>query len=411
MKLLQRLIIFAVFVGIFFLIVAYARGYRLDFTKQTVSSTGIIAVTSNPKAAKIFINGELAGATDTSLTMPPGRYTIEVKKDGYMPWKRELTLKGELVMAADALLFPLNPSLTPLTNLGVGKIIPIDQTGKLLLFSETGNEEKDGIYVFDQNKKPFSLFPPLKLLILKKNLPPNVELLQSRVTFSPDFKEGIFEFVEGETTVVAYDFGFEEEVKEPFDVTTSMVSLVAAWDEERQQEALKILETLHREIRPVASDSFNIISFAPDKTKFMYEVTKPVALPLVIKPALISANQEREERDLEPGKLYIYDIKEDKNFRLNIQDEDFGGEDDTEHLWRKNIERYIMWYPDSRHIALNENAQISIMDYDNTNRQVVYSGPHEQHFLDITTDGKLLILANLNPQTNKSPDIYAVGIK
>jgi hypothetical protein len=176
MKLLQRLIIFAVFVGIFFLIVAYARGYRLDFTKQTVSSTGIIAVTSNPKAAKIFINGELAGATDTSLTMPPGRYTIEVKKDGYMPWKRELTLKGELVMAADALLFPLNPSLTPLTNLGVGKIIPIDQTGKLLLFSETGNEEKDGIYVFDQNKKPFSLFPPSSFSFSEKPAP-NVELL------------------------------------------------------------------------------------------------------------------------------------------------------------------------------------------------------------------------------------------
>ncbi|MFA5137051.1 MAG: PEGA domain-containing protein [Patescibacteria group bacterium] len=406
MRIVQRLLFFSFFVGIFLTIVAYARGYRLDLKQRSVTPTGIIAVTSSPKAGKIYINGEFKGATDTSFTLPPGKYTVEVKKDGFTDWKRDIVLKGELVMTADALLFPLNASLTPLTNLGVGKIVLVDQTGKLLLFTQTENEEKDGIYIFDQSKKPFALFPPLKPLILKKNLPAHIDLLSSNVIFSPDYKEGIFEFVDQTDTLVAYDIAFDEEVQAPFDVTTSMDSITAAWETERQEELVKILETLPKDMRLIASDSFRIISFAPDKTKFLYEATEEVTLAPIINPPLISANQEQEERSLDPGTLYIYDIREDKNFRLDIKDADFNDKD-----WKATAEKYVFWYPDSRHLVLNEHNQVSIIEYDNTNRQAVYSGPHELDFLDITSDGKLLILANLNPQTNKSPDLYVVGIR
>lgn len=418
MKMIQRLVLFSLFVAILILVIAYARGYRLDVKKKLVTATGIIAVDSSPKTAKIFVNGELKGVTDMNLTLPPGKYTVELKKDGYMDWKKNISLKGELVMTLEATLFPQNASLTPLTNLGVGKIISIDQTGRHILFSQTGNAEKDGIYIFDQSKRPFSLFPPLKLLILKKNLPAEIDLYETKVTFSPDYKEGIFEFTLGEGAV-AYDMGFDEEVKTPFDVTTSQVSLSQAWKEEREREAVKILEALPKDMRAIASDSFHIVSFAPDKTKFLYEVTTKEVLPPIIIPPLISANQEKEERNLNPGDLYIYDIKEDKNFKLNVKEEDFdpasgvGGDTQKKDIenWKMNVERYIVWYPDSQHVVLNEQKQTSIMEYDNSNKQVIYSGPHEQNFLDIALDGKLLILANLNPQTNKSPDVYAVGIR
>lgn len=418
MRYVSRLLLFSLFVAILILVIAYARGYRLDVKKKSVTATGIIAVDSSPKTAKIFVNGELKGVTDMNLTLPPGKYTIELKKDGYIDWKKNISLKGELVMTVEATLFPQNASLTPLTNLGVGKVISIDQTGRHILFSQTGNEEKDGIYIFDQSKRPFSLFPPLKLLILKKNLPADLDLYETKVTFSPDYKEGIFEFMVGEGTV-AYDMGFDEEVKTPFDVTTSQASLSTAWKEEREREAVKILEALPKDMRAIASDSFHIVSFAPDKTKFLYEVTTKEVLPPIIMPPLISANQEKEERNLNPGEFYIYDIKEDKNFKLDIKQGDFDPElgvegktlkKDVEN-WKSKIETYIKWYPDSQHVVLNEQTQTSVMAYDNSNKQVIYSGPHEQNFLDVTLDGKLLILANLNPQTNKSPDVYAVGIR
>ncbi|MCX6732293.1 MAG: hypothetical protein NTV98_02020 [Candidatus Roizmanbacteria bacterium] len=71
----------------------------------------------------------------------------------------------------------------------------------------------------------------------------------------------------------------------------------------------------------------------------------------------------------------------------------------------------LNWFPDSRHLVEHEGDKISIVEYDDTSKQIIYSGPHEGSFFDVTSDGKLLILANLNPQFNKTPDIYAVGIR
>ena len=141
--------------------------------------------------------------------------------------------------------------------------------------------------------------------------------------------------------------------------------------------------------------------------------TKKCFLPLL--PTSHQRKPGKEERNLIPGEFYIYDIKEDKNFHLNIKDEDFLDKSnfrpEGDQPLVDNIENYIKWYPDSQHVVLNEQTQTSVMAYDNSNKQVIYSGPHEQNFLDIALDGKLLILANLNPQTNKSPDVYAVGIR
>ncbi|PIN79742.1 hypothetical protein COV16_02610, partial [Candidatus Woesearchaeota archaeon CG10_big_fil_rev_8_21_14_0_10_34_8] len=85
-------------------------------------------------------------------------------------------------------------------------------------------------------------------------------ILDSDVVFSPDYKEGIFEFKKDNRVLVAYDMSFDAEVTSPFDVTTSMDSLITAWQEERDQEAIKILEALPKDLRPIASDSFHIIS-------------------------------------------------------------------------------------------------------------------------------------------------------
>jgi len=399
MRIIQKLIIFSVFAGIFIFIVAYARGYRFSYKEKSFSPTGIIAATSQPKAAKVYINGELKGVTDNTFILPPGSYIVEIKKDGYFDWKKTFILKGELVVSADANLFPLNSSLTPLTNLGLAKVISIDKTERSLLFSQNGVEEKDGIYLFDQNKKPFSFFPPLKLLVLKKNLPLGIDFTKTTTTFSPDFKEAIIDF-ELENSSVSYLISVDEENQQLFDVTNSKESLITAWNEENKKEAIKIMEVFPAEVRKIASDSFSVVSFSPDKTKLLYQAKANTNLPPFITPPLIATNQEKEDRNLVEGELYIYDKKEDKNFKVQyVKKPD------------KPIESVVMWYIDSRHFILNDGEHLSIMEYDNTNKQIVYSGPYLSDYVDVAPDGRLLILANFNPQTNKYPDIYAVGIR
>jgi len=402
MHILRNGIILVFFTLILIATIAYARGYRIDVQKGTMTSTGIMAVSSNPQAAQVYVNGILKGVTDLHLTLPHGKYAIEVKKEGYTSWKRDVVLKGELVVTADATLFPLNASLTPLTTIGISQVVSIDKTDKALLFVENGDLEKDGIYVFDQTKRPFSLFPPLKLLVNKKLFPEDVNLKDASVLFSPDFKQGIVIFKRGEDPI-SYLISLEEENTQLFEVTSSQASLENAWNTERTLEIARLLEIFPKQFEKIASDSFHILSLAPDKSKILYEAKQQITLPYVIEPRLVAANQTPEERSIQLDELYVYDRKEDRNYRISLSE--------VSEKMRQNGETTLIWFPDSRHIVENEGSKISIVEFDDTSKQIIYSGPHEGSFFDVTSEGKLLILANLNPQFNKTPDIYAVGIR
>lgn len=389
-----RLLFISLFLFILVGIIALARGYRIDFQKKSFTSTGIIALSSSPKAAKVFVNNELKGVTDINLTLPPGQYQIEIKKDGYTSWKKNVSLKGELVISIDAYLFPLNPSLSPLTNLGIVKAVPLDQTEKVILFAENGNEEKDGIYLFETSKRPLSLLPPLKLIILKNTFMDKdlIDFSKTNLYFSPDYKQAIFEFSSS-----SYLLSLEEENKTPFDVTFSKETLIQAWETEKSNDRKKIVEAFPREIAKIASDSFKIVSFSPDETKILYSAIVSFNLPLAIKPPLIATNQVEQIRSLQTDHLYVYDKKEDRNYEVTGQAALFPSS--------------LLWYPDSRHFVFIDGKNISTIDYDGLNKQVVYSGPFENSFFTTTEDGNIIVLTNLNPENNKLPDLYLIGIR
>lgn len=392
-SLMSKFIFGIVFVVLFVAVVLYARGYRIDVQKGKLTSSGIVSVTSTPSSAQIYINGTLYGVTDAHFTLPYGKYTIEVKKEGYAPWKKNIVLKGELVQSLDAALFPVSPSLTPLTTLGIVYGVRIDKEDKALLVVDNGDVEKDGIYVFDVSKRPFSLFPPLKLIAQKQQFPADIVFVPTDVTFSPDYKQAIVNFARGEDTV-AYALSVEEENSQLFEVTSSKDALLEAWSLETMKEEARLLEIFPKSFQKIASDSFSIVSLSPDKSKILYKAKSEVQLPIVIQPRLLGANQTKENRELTIDSLYVYDRKEDRNYEVKTP-----------------AKGMPMWHPNSRSLVTNDEQVFSIADYDGTNRQTVYSGPHELDYFDVTSDGKLLILANFNPQLNKYPDIYAVGIK
>ncbi len=393
---LLRVVIGLIALGLIVGVIGLARGYRLDLKTKTFSPTGILAVTSSPKAAKVYLDGELKGVTDLNMTLPPGNYTVEVKKDGYTSYKTTVVLKGELVQTVDPLLFPINPSLSPLTNLGIVKAIQVDQSDRVIILSQDNPEGKDGIYLFDSGNKPLSFFPPLKSLLLKKNLPEGADLSKTTVYFSYDYKQAIFEFPFVDGTSIAYLLSLDTENQEPFDVTSSKKNLLQAWKVERDQEMQKIIESFPREIQHIASSSFEILAFSPDQTKILYRANKAVSIPQIIIPPLIASRQTVEERGLKARSIYIYDQKEDKNFKIG------DGKFDSAALH---------WYPDSKHLVFKEGNLISLFDYDGTNKQTVYSGPIEENFFAVNSGGQIMILANLNPQSNKFPDLYQVGIR
>lgn len=390
-----RVLLVALFLVAVISVIGYARGYRFNLQDKIVSPTGILAISSSPKAAKVFVNGNLRGVTDLNLTLAPGNYTVEIQKDGFTNYKKTLNLKGEIVETIDPILFPVNPSLNPLTNLGVVKAIQVDQTNNVIVLSQSATE-KDGIYIFDSGNRAITLFPTLRILALKSSFPLNPDFSDAQVTFSDDYEQAIFDFPLEDGSMVSYLISLGATEQSPTDVTQSKEALVEAWELERQKETQKLLEALPKEIRKIASDSFNVIGFAPDRTKILYRAARDVHLPLVINPPLIASNQSAEERNLKENSVYVYDKKEDKNFQV--------GDD-------KVLDSDIRWYSDSKRLAYRKERHISITHYDGENEQIVYSGPLERNFFAVNGSGRLVVLANLNPQFNKFPDLYLVGIR
>jgi hypothetical protein len=396
MRLLSRFIFFILFILILVTIIAFARGYRIDLQNKSLTSTGILAISSYPNAAKIYIDNQLKGVTDANLTLPPGNYNIDIKKDGYTSWSRKINLKGELVVTVEPILFPVSPSLSPLTNLGIIKAVPVEEGERNIIFTQ------DGIYLFETSHPTLPFFPPLKTIIKKSLFPDTIDFSNAKVTISPDFKQGIFEFGD-----VSYLLSLEEENLNPLNVTMSKEVLISAWEKQKQKDIEKILETFPEDFSKIATASFQIISFSPNETKVLYQALENVNLGPIITPPLVVANQSEEERSLKKGRIYIYDKKEDKNFKIsNFQ---FPASKTASSF--ESLSSNLKWYFDSRHLVIEENKKISIIEYDNTNKQAVYSGPFEADFFTTTNDGKIIALINLNPEVNELPDLYLIGIR
>ena len=420
LRIISRISLIIVFLTIFIGVIALARGYRLDLKNQTITSTGILAVSSNPAAAKIYVNGELKGVTNSNLTLPPGAYTVEVKKEGFTSWKKEISLKGEIVMTADAILFPKNPSLSPLTSRGIVKAVNLDQTGEVLVFINNDIEEEDGIYLFEPSRRTLSFAATaLSPIVLRTTLPPETDFEQTNVYFAPDYRQAIIEFTYPDETTRSYLFAMNREHTEAdlIETTNSKETFLETWERQKALSVQKVLETFPEELSDLASSAARIISFSPDETKVIYEATQSASLPPVLTPPLIGANQTPEERNIKPGQMYLYDKKEDKNFRLTFPfepliDNTTAGKKSGKAAISSGLESYnLQWYPDSKHIVFLKEETIVIAEYDGGNSASVYSGPLQDNYFLATENFTLLILANLNPQNNLLPDMYEVGIQ
>jgi hypothetical protein len=392
---LYNLLLVIVFLFALVVLIAYSRGYKINFENKSIGSTGILVASSYPTGAKIFVNGVLKGATNTNISLPPGQYLVEIKREGYSTWKKNISIKGEVVIKADALLFPINPSLSPITSLGINRAMFSEKFNTIILVSSNNDPLKDGIYTLQNSDKSLSIFNPLKLIALKTIFDEKTSLTDSALELSPDGKQLMI------SSESAFLISAEEENKQTFNITKSKETVIDAWTNLNEKNTEKILETFKEPLPKIASEAFRILSFSPDDTKILYQAKQSISLPPILLPPLIGTNQSKEERNLVKNNLYVYDEKEDKNFPVTF----------SKSIELSTIEKHIAWYPDSKHLVINEDRKINVVDYDGDNKQTVYSGPFESDFFAITGDGKLLILANLNPQSNLLPDVYAVGIK
>jgi hypothetical protein len=119
MKKKTRTILFSIFVFLFFLIspsvILYSKGYRLDLENKKIVRTGGLFLKTFPKKTEIYLDGKFKKGTSLIFgtvlieNLLPKRYKVEVKKEGYFPWKKSLEIKeGQVTEVKDLILFPKN---------------------------------------------------------------------------------------------------------------------------------------------------------------------------------------------------------------------------------------------------------------------------------------------------------------
>lgn len=392
-----RLLIFLstiVIVGFFGYIASlYARGYRFDTKSLNFVPNGLFVVNSNPNGAQVFVDGELKTATNATLSLGPGTYEVSLEKDGFLTWSKTLVVEKEVVTQIDVALFSAAPSLSALTFSGAFNPILSSSLTKIaygvpFMESLTNGQArvsagKEGLWVVETTNFPIGFNREARQIT-------DGVLDGAAWEWSPNSQEILLTTAGGIFLLDTSEFTPQNEL---VNVTLQKEQILAEWQLERETrldaQLTKLPEELENMLKEVATD----ILFSPDENKVLYTATASAVIPEGLTKPLPGSSTQKQERDIMPNKKYIYDIKEDRNFAV------------------ADASQATFWFPTSAHIIVPEEEKITIMDYDGTNRQTVYSGSYVSPFAyPYSNDSQLLILTNLG-SNGAPPNLYTLSLK
>ncbi len=394
-------------------IIAYGRGYRVG-GDGTIKPTGLMVVQSDPSGAQIIVDDKVKTATQATLTLQPGFYQVTVAKDGFQSWSKRMKVQGEVVAKVEALLIPTNPSLTALTTTGVvnpalspdgSKLAyvipePAKATSSALLTTT-----KPGIWVLDLVDKPLGLNRDARQ-VAKSDL---IDFSKATLAWSPDNEELLATL--SPTANYRIDLAQPNAGAVP---VSNIKQVQSEWQQIKEQRQTEQLVTVPKLFTDMASASAQLLAFSPDETKILYEATAAASLPQIIVPPIIGTNPTEETRTITVGGLYVYDIKEDRNYHVTDKDKLREPQKAPKVTPAPSdaTAQAIHWLPSSRHLLIASRDKIEIMDYDGVNRRTAYAGPFWDAFaVPWASGGKIVILTNLNSAAQAVNNLYIVNLR
>ena len=130
----------AVFLTLLPIVLSYSLGYKIDYNEFKIYKTGMIYVSSHPAGANVLINGRLHGdLTPTRMEeLKPGTYKVEVRREGFYPWERDMEVRPNMVTKADRIiLFPVAQEMKKVATSEIADFT-ISENGKIYYFTRYG---------------------------------------------------------------------------------------------------------------------------------------------------------------------------------------------------------------------------------------------------------------------------------
>lgn len=344
------------------LAIFFAKGYTFSPKEKRIIGTGIMTVSSEPDAASIYLDGHLTTATNATIpSLTPKAYSVKIIKEGFIPWEKTVTIKESLVTELKVTLFPAIPTIYPLTFTSVASPQLSPDGSKLVYVVPSG--KKAGIWVWSMAKN--------QPLSFTRNSEPHQVTDKSLgnlsdLRWSPDSKQVLATVgsPRGEAGSTNYLLDSDRLNSEPRDITALLSATLKSWDEDiKQADSAKVLAIKDLSLRKIASDAASI-KWSPDETKFIIE-----------------------------GKVYDTLELSGKQYTL------------------PQAKSYL-WLPDSKHIILVEDGTISLVEYDGTNRAVIFAGSFLNDFVFPWPDSsRLVMISSLPTPTASEPNFYGINLK
>jgi hypothetical protein len=379
------------------LVIIYGKGYQIDFQKgrPEIAGTGLLVTTSIPDGASVYINDHLTTATNNTINLPPGTYKVKINKEAYFPWEKTIKVEKEVVSKAQALLFSKTPKLESITDLGVNNPV-IDPSNTKIAFTVSSQSTKNnGVYIINMNSGPL-----LTLQGAATQITDDTSDLFSKalLEWSPDGQNLIATITTGtrETKYLLTTNGLNQS---PQDITETIQNVLNQWESFTKEHEASQVVSLKSNLQKIISENFSIIAWSPDETKILYTASTSATLPVIIDPPLLGSDSTPQQRSITQGNIYIYDIKEDKNYSiLNATDQ-------------SGKEFKLVWLPDSLHLFYVHDKKIDVLEYDGLNKTTVYAGPFvDSSVFPWPTIDKFVIVTNLG-NSEISPNLYTVSLK
>jgi len=370
---MKRLVFFfgavAFVVVLTLLLVFYGRGYRLNLSSRRIAGTGIIAITSTPSDASVYLDGQFKNSTNTNIeNLTPGKYDLRITKDGFSSWEKQISVTKEKVTPVNVLLFPLAPSLSALTYTGVSspKISP---DGQKIAYHVQG-DSTSGLWTLDLGQRSFIFSKSTKQIAQDSS---DFIFSKSAFTWSPDSKSILTSAKDSSGKLRNYLLDTSKLNENFVDISGTSATLKEGWDSQVKSSEEEKLRRLGIKAQALAKGADQII-FSPDNHAVIIVKNGKSSVVYDARPSL--------DPTMKPK---VFEIPAAASY---------------------------IWYPSNNDIILVKKHSISIVDLGGTNDTTIYTGDFEEDAVFPWPDGSKLVIASaLNTTANKKPNLYSISLR